>query len=148
MVDRATRALEMAGTTTNPGRAFVAQIMRYLSDHEDGLRIDRESVRAQEIRNTQEYGSVRVTLSAFLGKAEVRIQVDVGFGDAITPAPTTSEFPTLLALPAPVLRTYPIETVLAEKFEAITRLGRINSRMKTLATCSLCHVGAASMDRS
>jgi hypothetical protein len=108
----------------------VFQVIAEVPCPEDGLRIDRDSVRAQEIRSTQEYGGVRVTLSAFLGKAELRLQVDVGFGDAITPAPTTSEFPTLLALPAPVLRTYPIETVIAEKFEAITRLGRTNSRMK------------------
>ena len=97
---------------------------------DDGLRINRESVHAQEIRSAHEYGGIRITLSAFLGKAALRLQVDVGFGDAMTLTPDTVQFPTLLPLPAPILRTYPVETVVAEKFEAITRLGRANSRMK------------------
>lgn len=97
---------------------------------EDALRFDEDSVEAQEIRATQEYGGVRVTFSAYLGKARIRLQVDIGFGDAITPDPYSQEFPTLLPLPAPRLRIYPIETVVAEKFEAIARLGRANSRMK------------------
>ncbi len=97
---------------------------------EDALQFDEDSVEAAEIRAVQEYGGVRITLSAYLGKARIHLQVDVGFGDAITPAPRARDFPTLLPLPAPRLRMYPIETVVAEKFEAIVRLGRANSRMK------------------
>ncbi len=97
---------------------------------EDALRFDEDSVAGEEIRAAQESGGVRVTLPAWLGRARIRLQVDVGFGDAITPSPRLQDFPTLLSLPAPRILTYPIETVIAEKFEAIVRLGRANSRMK------------------
>ncbi|HEY6876722.1 MAG TPA: nucleotidyl transferase AbiEii/AbiGii toxin family protein [Polyangiales bacterium] len=65
-----------------------------------------------------------------LAAARVRVRVDVGFGDAITPAATTVDFPTLLDLPAPRLRVYPRETVIVEKLEAMVQLGIDNSRMK------------------
>lgn len=110
-------------------RSVFAAVCRHACP-EDALVFDSESVEATPIRATQEYAGVRVTLTAHLGKARIPLQVDIGFGDAITPAPVVKDFPTLLPLPAPRLRTYPLETVVAEKFEAITRLGRANSRMK------------------
>jgi len=97
----------------------------------DGLVFDIESVEADEIREDSEYGGVRVKLYAYLGKARVRIQVDVGVGDAITPGPLSARYPTLLPdFPAPELRVYPRETVVAEKLQTIVKLGLINSRMK------------------
>lgn len=99
---------------------------------EDALRFDEDSVEAAQIIAAQEYGGVRVTLLAYLGRARIHLQVDIGFGNAITPAPREHDFPTLLPFPAPRLRTYPIETVVAEKFEAMVRFGRSNSRMKDL----------------
>jgi hypothetical protein len=71
-----------------------------------------------------------VTLVARVTTAKVALQVDVGFGDAITPGAVHVDFPTLLDLPAPQLRAYPRETVIAEKLEAIVQLGLANSRMK------------------
>ena len=65
-----------------------------------------------------------------MGKARVTIQVDIGFGDAVTPKPVQTNFPTLLDFPAPRLAMYPRETVVAEKFEAMVKLGLANSRMK------------------
>ena len=65
-----------------------------------------------------------------LASAKIKLQVDCGFGDVITPDPIVTDFPTLLDFPAPRLPTYPKETVVAEKFKAITRLGLANSRMK------------------
>ena len=96
----------------------------------DGLLFDPESVRVEEIRETQEYGGKRVKLRAYLGRAWVVVQVDVGFGDAITPEAVEAECPSLLDFPRAVLRTYPRETVVAEKTEAMVRLGLANSRMK------------------
>jgi len=58
------------------------------------------------------------------------MQLDIGFGDVITPGPTEVEYPTILDFPAPVLRAYPKESVVAEKLEALTALGLLNSRMK------------------
>ena len=58
------------------------------------------------------------------------MQVDVGFGDAVTPRPKKVRFPTMLDMPQPRLRAYPRETVVAEKFEALVDMGMANSRMK------------------
>ena len=97
---------------------------------DDGLTYLSDTVNVNEIREEQQYGGFRVTLTAMLGAAKIHLQVDCGFGDAITPDPVVRDFPTLLDLPAPRLRTYPKETVVAEKLEAIVRLGIANSRMK------------------
>jgi predicted nucleotidyltransferase component of viral defense system len=97
---------------------------------DDGLTYLSDTVNVNEIREEQQYGGLRVTLIATLGTAKIHLQVDCGFGDAVTPDPIVRDFPTLLDLPAPQLRTYPKETVVAEKFEAIVRLGMANSRMK------------------
>ncbi len=97
---------------------------------DDGLVFDAASVQVAEIRDTQEYGGFRVLVTAKLGTAILRLQVDVGFGDAITPAPVVTEFPSILGQSLPRIRTYPRETVVAEKFEAMVQLGMTNSRMK------------------
>ncbi len=97
---------------------------------DDGLVFDPASVRAEETREDQVYGGVRVRIMAKLGPAEVPIQIDVGVGDAVTPAPETANFPALLDFPAPQVRTYPVYTVVAEKFEAMAKLGIANTRMK------------------
>jgi predicted nucleotidyltransferase component of viral defense system len=96
----------------------------------DGLTFHPDSVRVTEIRADQEYGGQRVQLIATLGNARILLQVDVGFGDAITPAPDDIEYPSLLGLPSPRLRAYPKETAIAEKLEAMIALGMANSRMK------------------
>ena len=71
-------------------------------------------------------------MNAELAKARIQVQIDIGFGDVVTPQPTYEEYPTLLKLPAPFIRAYPRETVVAEKFQAMVALGIANSRMKDL----------------
>jgi predicted nucleotidyltransferase component of viral defense system len=96
----------------------------------DGLIFHEASVRAEAIRDMQDYGGVRLTLTAMLGTARIPLQVDVGFGDAVTPGVETATFPTLLDFPAPTIRVYPPETVIAEKYQAMVSLGIVNTRMK------------------
>jgi predicted nucleotidyltransferase component of viral defense system len=96
----------------------------------DGLVFRSETIRVRQIREDNVYGGVRVTFEARLGKIRIPLQVDIGFGDAVTPEAQQEEFPTLLDFPAPILLTYPRETAIAEKFEAIVNLGLTNSRMK------------------
>ena len=96
----------------------------------DGLQFDPASITVGEIREGQEYGGLRVKLRGNLGTARLSIQIDVGIGDAITPAPQVVEFPTLLDMPAPRLKAYPRETAVAEKLDAMLELGIKNSRMK------------------
>ena len=75
-------------------------------------------------------GGVRVTLLARLGVARISLQVDIGFGDAVFPAPEEIEYPSLLGFPCPRLRAYSQATVVAEKFHAMVELGLVNSRLK------------------
>jgi predicted nucleotidyltransferase component of viral defense system len=96
----------------------------------DGLEFQADSIRVEHIREADAYGGVRVRLLALLGKGEVPLQVDLGSGDVVTPAPENGTFPALLDFPAPNIRSYPIYTVVAEKFEAMVKLGITNTRMK------------------
>jgi Nucleotidyl transferase AbiEii toxin, Type IV TA system len=96
----------------------------------DGLVFDPDSVRVTEIREEQEYGGQRVHLLATLGRARIPLQIDIGFGDAVTPAAEQVEYPALLELPGPRLWAYPKESVVAEKLHAMVALGVLNSRMK------------------
>lgn len=88
-------------------------------------------MRIAPIREDNVYGGLRLTIPACIGSARLPVQVDIGFGDAITPAPETITYPTLLDdLAAPSLRAYPVYTVIAEKLHAMVVLGMNNSRMK------------------
>jgi hypothetical protein len=97
---------------------------------DDGLVFLPDTVRVAEIREDNEYGGLRAKLEARLGKAKVPVQVDIGFGDAVTPKAQAADFPVLLDFPAPRLAVYPRETVVAEKFETMVRRGMLNSRMR------------------
>jgi hypothetical protein len=96
----------------------------------DGLTFDLSSIRVVAIRPEDAYGGQRVTLLARLGAARLRIQADVGIGDAVTPEPVWLEYPSLLDLPRPRLRAYRPETAIAEKLHAMVVLGSKNSRMR------------------
>lgn len=96
----------------------------------DGLEFLPESVKGVEIGEDNLYTGVRVTLLARLGAARIHLQVDIGFGDAVFPAPVEVECPSLLGFPCPRLRAYSQATVVAEKFHAMVELGLVNSRLK------------------
>jgi hypothetical protein len=98
---------------------------------EDGIVFQPDSVKAAEIRKEANYAGVRVTLMGLLGSARCPVQVDIGFGDAVVPGPDEAQYPVILGeMSAPQLRVYPRYTVVAEKLEALTSLGMLNSRMK------------------
>jgi predicted nucleotidyltransferase component of viral defense system len=96
----------------------------------DGLEFLSDRVRGMSIKDEDQYQGIRLRVDARLANARLPLQVDVGFGDAITPGPIEIEYPTLLDFPSPSLRAYPRETVIAEKFQAMVVLGMANSRMK------------------
>lgn len=98
---------------------------------DDGISFDPESVSAVDIRKDAGYAGARVVIIGELAKARCKTQIDIGFGDAVTPGPVQSEYPVLLKdFPAPRLRTYPVYTVVSEKLHAIALLGMTNSRIK------------------
>ena len=132
MPHRATRDADLLGFGASDLES-VAQVFREIAaiSVNDGIVFDPTSVAAEEIRKAAGYGGVRVTIAGELAKARCKTQIDVGFGDAVTPGPVDSVYPVLLNdLPAPRLRVYPTYTVVAEKLHAIALLGMTNSRVK------------------
>jgi len=129
---RPTRDADFLARGQNSLERFVA-IFKEICEmdvEDDGLRFDSATVVAERITEDADYEGIRVKLIGYLEHARVPIQIDLGFGDVITPAPVETEIPSLLDLPNAKLLTYPRETVVAEKFEAMVSLGLANSRMK------------------
>lgn len=128
---RPTRDLDLLGYGKPE---MLEQVFRRLCEEEagpeDGVRFDPNSVEVQPIRDADEYGGMRVRLDAALGSAELRLQVDVGFGDVVVPEPEDTSFPSLLDFPSPDVRAYSQPTVVAEKLHGLVTLGIANSRMK------------------
>lgn len=132
MPHRATRDADLLGF----GASDLASVTRTFRDIasvavDDGIVFDPASVVATDIRKEAGYAGARIVINGELARARCKTQIDVGFGDAVTPGPVDATYPVLLAdLPAPRLRTYPVYTVVAEKVHAIALLGMTNSRMK------------------
>lgn len=100
-------------------------------DVDDGIEFDPAAAKIEEIREDAHYGGLRVRISGRLDGALCTAQIDIGFGDAVTPGPLVVDYPTILDdVPAPRLRVYPRESVMSEKLESIVSLGMGNSRMK------------------
>jgi predicted nucleotidyltransferase component of viral defense system len=129
---RATKDVDLLGYGSNDVQQL-EEIFRGLCELvvDDGLKFISETVRGEIIKEEEKYSGVRIKLSANMGKAEIPLQIDIGFGDAVVPAPEIRKFPVFLSdLPAPQILTYPLEVCIAEKFEAIVKLGKLNSRTK------------------
>jgi Nucleotidyl transferase AbiEii toxin, Type IV TA system len=129
---RPTRDADFLASGDNSPERFAAIFREICSTEipDDGIRFDPTSVQAERIKEDADYEGVRVTFTGTLDKAQIPIQIDVGFGDTVTPGPVQTEYPTLLGLPNPHLLAYPRETVVSEKLEAMVKLGIANSRMK------------------
>lgn len=129
---RATLDLDLhgSGESSVTGVAAVFREVCLQPVDKDGLVFDADSVAGEEIREDQEYKGVRIRIDVRLGVARIPVQVDIGFGDAITPKPSHIQYPSLIGLPTSSLRAYPKETVVAEKYQAMVALGIANSRMK------------------
>jgi predicted nucleotidyltransferase component of viral defense system len=129
---RPTRDLDLLGYGANDAEAMTDTFKAICSTPvpDDGIIFDVDGLTAVPIREDLEYGGMRVQTYALIDGARIPIQVDIGFGDIITPGPVEIDYPVLLDFPAPHLRAYPVETVVAEKFNAIVILGIANSRLK------------------
>jgi hypothetical protein len=129
---RPTRDIDLLGHTQNTVDS-VLKIFRDVSRSEpepDGPEFDPYHIQGEIIKEDAEYEGIRITMPVRLGRTRLSIQIDIGFADVITPEPEKLDYPTILDLPAPSLFGYPAETVIAEKFQAMTVLGMVNSRMK------------------
>lgn len=129
---RATRDLDLLGQG-DPSPDRLRQVFQDVCSVEvdaDGLTFLTDAIQAEQIKEDDEYQGIRLRIDARLGNVRLPLQIDIGFGDAITPGPQAVTYPTVLDFPAPQLNAYPRETVVAEKFQAMVQLGIANSRMK------------------
>jgi hypothetical protein len=129
---RPTKDIDLLARMANDVESVVAVIRAICRQtvEPDGLEFDAASVTGAAIKEDADYSGVRVTFLAALQRSRISMQIDLGFGDVVTPSATMTTYPTLLDFAAPRLLAYPRETVVAEKFEAMTKLGLLNSRMK------------------
>jgi predicted nucleotidyltransferase component of viral defense system len=128
---RVTRDIDLLGWGQNSVSAVSERVRDVLEvETQDGVLFDAQSIQAAEIRVETAYVGVRVSFVADLAGMKLRMQVDVGFGDAVVPEPEWFDYPQLLDLGAPRLLGYPAEATLAEKLHAVVTLGLTNSRMK------------------
>lgn len=130
---RATRDIDMLAMADNSPdhlAGLVRVVCEVEVDCQDGVVYEPDSVALELMQSQREYEGLRVRFLARLESAKIPMQIDLGFGDVVTPAPQELSYPTLLDLPAPRLRGYPVETVMAEKLHAMLEKGMLNSRVK------------------
>ncbi|MCD4656524.1 MAG: nucleotidyl transferase AbiEii/AbiGii toxin family protein [Planctomycetes bacterium] len=129
---RPTMDIDLLGITSNEEGSIVSQIREILAvDVEaDGLIFVPESIQTEQITKDADYEGFRIRFRGFLGKTIISMQIDIGFGDTVFPEPVKLCLPAMLDYPAPELLCYSRESTIAEKFEAMVKLGSLNSRMK------------------
>jgi predicted nucleotidyltransferase component of viral defense system len=129
---RSTKDIDFLARTENSIEAVVPIIRAICSQsvEPDGLMFDEASIEGKLIKEDADYEGVRVKFLATLQNSRVTMQLDMGFGDVVFPGPKRTEYPVILDFPAPHVRAYSRETVVAEKLEAMVKLGQLNSRMK------------------
>lgn len=128
---RPTMDIDMLGITSNEVDSICTQIADVIAiDIDDGLLFDPATIKGEIIKEDADYEGVRVRFIGRFDNARVTMQIDVGFGDIIHPEPVEMELPNILDSPAPKLLCYSRESAIAEKFEAMIKLGELNSRMK------------------
>ncbi|MBA4172703.1 MAG: nucleotidyl transferase AbiEii/AbiGii toxin family protein [Hyphomicrobium sp.] len=128
---RPTRDIDLLGFGASQPETILAAFREICAiNPDDGVNFDVAGLTIDRNREDLAYGGLRVVTNAQIGGARVRVVIDIGFGDATEPGLNEIEMPVLLEQPAPKLRAYAMETVIAEKFQAMVVLGRANSRMK------------------
>ncbi|MEJ2415860.1 MAG: nucleotidyl transferase AbiEii/AbiGii toxin family protein [Exilibacterium sp.] len=129
---RPTMDIDMLGKTSNDEANIVSQITEILNlaVEPDGLNFDVASIQSERIKEDADYQGVRIRFRGTLDSARINMQIDIGFGDIVHPSPEECDLPTMLDFTAPRLLCYSRESAIAEKFEAMVKLGILNSRMK------------------
>lgn len=130
---RPTRDVDLLGFGSNDVGELLnvfLQVAKVKVDKPDGLTFDSSHFKSMEIKKEGDYQGVRISGKAKLGNAIIPLQIDIGFGDVVTPTAEYAELPGLLDFPNPNLKVYPVYTVISEKFHTMVFLGLSNSRMK------------------
>ena len=131
-LSRPTMDIDLLGRIGNSVEAIIS-VTRVICRQEvepDGIAFDTTSIVGERITEDADYEGVRVRFKGYLDTAQIAMQLDIGFGDKVVLSPELTDYPTILDLPAPQLYGYSRESTIAEKFEAMVKLGILNSRMK------------------
>lgn len=129
--NRVTRDADFLGHGDSDPDHLVTDFQEIMAiEGDDGLAFDINALAATIIREEMEYGGVRLKTAAYLEKTRIPVTIDIGFGDAMADAAQCIDYPSLLDLPVPHIRSYPPATVIAEKFQVMVALGVLNGRMK------------------
>ncbi len=129
---RPTRDIDLLGRTANDPQRIAAMVREVCmaTVDPDGLEFDPTTVKIGRIAEEAEYDGIRATFAGRLGNARIPMQLDIGFGDRVTPEPVEIEYPSVLGTPGARLMGYTPETMIAEKFHVMLHRGTLNSRMK------------------
>ena len=129
---RSTMDIDLLGSCSNATdeTSSIVRDICMIKVEPDGLLFDANSISAEHITEDADYEGIRLRVRGSLGAARISLQIDIGFADVVVPRPTVLEYPVILDLPAPRLRCYSKESTVAEKFQAMVKLGVLNSRMK------------------
>ena len=123
---RATHDLDLLGIGSNSPQQVAdafGRIAGAVPHTPDGMAYISDTITASLIRQDMKYEGVRIRMDSRLGNARIPLSIDVGFGDSVTPPPTSGHYPVLLDAPAPMLRMYRRETAIAEKLHAMAERG-------------------------
>ncbi|MDZ7781919.1 MAG: nucleotidyl transferase AbiEii/AbiGii toxin family protein [Halioglobus sp.] len=131
-LSRPTMDIDMLGRIDNDPETLLDRIrdVLELETNDDGIEFNVDSLTTELITEHADYEGVRIHFNAALDTARIRMQLDIGFGDVVTPQPTRLPYPVLLEFPVPELLCYSRESTIAEKFQTMASLGALNSRMK------------------
>ena len=129
---RPTMDIDLLGRTRNEEAGIVSQVRDVLlvDVEADGLVFHPDSIRTERVTEDADYGGIRVRFLGALDSVRIHMQIDIGFGDVVYPGPEESDLPVMLDFPAPRFLCYSRESSIAEKFEAMVKLGMLNNRMK------------------
>lgn len=111
----------------------ISRILKEICAHsvlQDGIEFNSTDLILTESQVETEYTGLSARFSAHLHTAKLPLRIDIGFSDKIFPKPANVDYPTLLDFPSPMLQGYTPETMIAEKLDAVVKLGLANSRMK------------------
>ena len=102
-----------------------------IDDPEDGVVFDFADITAEPINEAKDYVGTRLSIVATLDTIKQPLKIDIGFGDVLVAEPKIITYqPEINTLKAPKIKAYSIETVIAEKFQAMIDLSELNSRLK------------------
>jgi len=129
---RPTKDIDLLGKIDNSDKVILAAMKKACRQkvEPDAMSFDAKTIAATRIMEDATYEGIRVRIQGNLGNARISLQIDISFGDVIIPKSSKIKYPTILDFPHPEMDGYSTESTIAEKFQAMVKLGVLNSRMK------------------